>query len=324
MGNYARAADAVFAHLTDLHLPILAKPDWTTLMNKRLLGYLSWRRKRKDRHKLSALEAVAAEIRKDKPAAALITGDIVNIALPEEFRDAERWLEQWLSEVDTAYAPGNHDTYVAAPWDDTIGLLQRHMIGRRRDDSTLRAPQDASDFPYVQTYGSKTDNSASIAVIAANSSPPTAPGLASGALGQAQIDRIEASLESAGKHGQFRILLLHHPLNDQVVSERKALRDRRTLQQAISRAGVELVLHGHAHVSLVNEVATPTGNAPVLGGGSASHPRAEGRYRSARYNRIAITREADAWSIVSDIRELDPAAKKLATVQTLTFKRPLL
>lgn len=306
-------------HLTDIHLPIPSKPALADLLNKRALGYLSWIRKRARRHNLWASDAVANDLRAQSCAAALISGDIVNLALPEEFARARAWLDRNFEGLPVYFAPGNHDAYVKAAWAETLGRLGPHMIGRRPEDPTLRPPRDARDFPYVASLGAGGE----VALIVANSSPPTAPGLATGALGRDQIERIEEALADAGRAGRFRILMLHHPITSGVVSARKALADAAALRAAIARAGVDLVLHGHAHVACLGTVETPLGPAPVLGGGAASHPDGDGRFRPGRYNLIDIKRSAaGGWSIHASVREIDPESRSLRVVERHMFSRP--
>ncbi|GAB4524636.1 MAG: metallophosphoesterase [Amphiplicatus sp.] len=305
--------------MTDIHLPIAARPALADLLSKRALGYLSWIRKRARRHNLWASDAVAADLRAQGCEAALISGDIVNLALPDEFARARAWLDRTFDGLPVYFAPGNHDAYVKTAWAQTLGRLGPQMVGRRPDDPTLRPPQDAGDFPYVARLGADGE----IALIVANSSPPTAPGLATGALGRGQIERIEAALADAGRAGRLRILMLHHPLTPGVVSARKALADAAALRAAIARAGVDLVLHGHAHFAHLGTVETPQGPAPVLGGGAASHPDGDGRFRPGRYNLIDIERTADGgWSIHASVREIDPESRSLRAVERHIFSRP--
>jgi len=262
-----------FAHLTDIHLPLREKPAPQALMNKRILGYLSWRRRRSQRHKQWASEALAADIRNQSCQTVLISGDLVNIALPSEFQDAKKWLKEHFAECQVIYTPGNHDTYINASWAETLGLLAPYMRGRRGDDDFEQPPNDFSDFPFCAT----ADATPTLAVIAANSSPTTAPGLASGSLGFDQRLRLKKMLNGQGVEKKFKILMLHHPITPGVVSRRKELTDRTALCEDLAETDVNLVLHGHAHIQHINSVKTSTGSAPVIGGASASHPMSHGK-----------------------------------------------
>ena len=312
-------ADAFrFAHFTDIHLPIREKPEPQMLMNKRVLGYLSWRRRRSERHKQWASEALAADARGQSCKTVLISGDLVNIALPSEFRDARNWLDEQFADSQVVYVPGNHDTYTNASWDETLGLLAPYMSGKRSNGETDRQPDDFSDFPFCL----KADAAPALTVIGANSSPTTAPGLASGSLGDDQRQRVKQMINGLSNEKTFKVLMLHHPISPGVVSRRKELTDRVELCNELAGTDIDLVLHGHAHIQHINSVPTINGNAPVIGGASASHPMGHGKYRPARYNIFDVKRDSDgAWSINMTVRELDPQTQNVFTAETYKFQK---
>src|SRR5687768_14674595 len=99
------------AHLSDVHLGPLPRPRSADLIGKRMFGFINWQRRRRQysRHFLDRLMTDLAEQRPDHIA---ITGDLVNIALPEEFRLARAWLETIGSPETVTVVPGNHDAYV--------------------------------------------------------------------------------------------------------------------------------------------------------------------------------------------------------------------
>lgn len=289
-----------FAHLTDLHLPIPARPALAALMNKRALGYLSWVRNRQFRHRKEALDALVADCRRAAPDFTAISGDLVNISLAEEFSAAVQWLEGNFDDAVTALTPGNHDAYVRLPWEHGAGRFAAFMVGRRAGEDTDRAPRGVDDFPFVRSIGP-------VSLIFANSSPPTAPGLATGRLGPIQVERIGGALVTLGAEGRCRVLVLHHPVTEGATPRRKALDDAAALRAVLHDAGVELVLHGHTHQSVWAQVETKDGARPVAGGASASHPAAYGKYRPARYNLFTIEGDATTgWRIDVEVRELDP------------------
>ena len=310
-------SQTVFAHLTDIHLPIRKDPPIISVLNKRILGLLSWKTKRRARHREEAADLIAADIHTQTPNAVLVSGDITNIALPTEFRDAKTWLDERFKGLDVIFTPGNHDAYISTSWDETLGLLADRMTGQRQGENTDRPATAPNDFPYT-----RTQSSGRVAVIAANSAPPTLPGLASGKLGDKQLSKISDTLEETANADQFRLLMLHHPVNDDVVPLRKALDDRSALRDVFLQKGVDLVIHGHTHRTDINEVATPSGPAPVIGAGSASHPHGHGAYCPARYNLIHIEETPSEWKLKIDVRELDPDTGKINTAQTLHYARP--
>ena len=300
------------AHLTDLHFPIAAAPRARDLLSKRLLGYLSWRRTRRRWHAGGALSAILSDCRAAAPDLSVITGDAVNIALPGEFDLAAAGLRA-LDPDRTVFTPGNHDTYVDAPWEGGLGRLAFLMRGQRTGETGAREPAASHDFPFVRRENG-------VSVILANSAPSTAPGLATGRLGAVQRHRLQTELLAAKRRGEARVLALHHPVTAGAVPRRKALDDGAELRAMIAETGVDLVLHGHTHRSLWGTIETPDGPRPVVGGGSASHAAARGEYRPARHNLFDIRRDVGRWRITVEVRELDPASGRVETAE----RRPLL
>ena len=297
------------AHLTDLHLPIPVVPTVSELLGKRTLGYLSWHRNRRFRHRVEALERIADDCRRAAPEFTAISGDLVNISIPAEFSSAAQWLADHFDPESSAFCPGNHDAYVPVAWAAGLGRLGPYMAGVRSGETASRRPRSADDFPFVRSSGQ-------VSMVFANSSPPTLPGLATGRLGKGQIGRIGAELAALGKAGQCRILVLHHPVTDGAVQGRKALDDRKALRAVIFESGVELVLHGHTHFPVWASLETRGGARPVIGGGSASHPSACGEYAPARYNLFSIERDdAAGWRIEVEVRELDPVSGEVKTAE---------
>ncbi len=224
-----------FAHLTDLHLPAPAPPGGLDLLGKRALGYLSWRGKRRWRHALWALETLVEDCRRQRCDIDIITGDLVNISLPSEFVAARKWLIEHFDSERTLVAPGNHDAYVRLPWADGLGQLSAFMQGARHDDPAPRPPHGEADFPFVRVLGE-------VCFIILSSAAPTAPGLATGRLGRAQLARLRRELTAAAAAGLCRVIALHHPVAKGVVSRRKALDD-----------GPALALAGRVPVKVTDE-----------------------------------------------------------------------
>ena len=102
----------VLAHLSDPHLAPLPAPNWNDLFNKRITGYINWQRNRRFVHERAVLDRIVADLKAQKPDHIALTGDIANIALPEEFACGRAWLESLGSAHDVSFVPGNHDAYV--------------------------------------------------------------------------------------------------------------------------------------------------------------------------------------------------------------------
>lgn len=255
-----------FAHVSDLHLPFEPRLDWRQRFSKRQLSAWSWRRRRAVQRP-EILEALRAELRAARPQQLLVTGDITNFSLPEEFRRAAAWLASLAGEMAVNVVPGNHDALM--PLADELGQGQWREFA-----------QGGGQWPWVVRRGTTT-------FIGLSSAVPTAPLLASGRLGAGQLQRLETVLEQEGQAGQLRVVLLHHPPVDGAVSARKALADRAALRAVLQRVGAELVLHGHARAARLESVPGPRGPIPVLCVPSSSalpNPRDE----AARWHLVTL------------------------------------
>src|SRR5690606_16451795 len=215
-------------------LPCEPQLSWAQRFSKRQLSAWSWRRRRAVQRP-EILEALRDDLAAHAPQQVLVSGDITNFSLPEEFARAAQWLGSLSHVCAVNIVPGNHDALV--PLADAEGL------GR------LRAfTENGSAWPWVARRGEVT-------YIGLCSALPTAPLLASGRLGAAQLQRLEQVLVEEGEAGRLRVVVLHHPVVDGAVSARKALRDRDVLRAVLRRAGAEMVLHGHARHARLESVA---------------------------------------------------------------------
>ena len=278
------------AHLSDPQLP-MPQARVGQLLGKRVTGYVNWWRNRADLHRPEALAGLVADIKTQKPDHIALTGDLVNISLPDEFARASAWLAQLGKPEDITVIPGNHDVYVATKWGEGLGLWGAYMAGDGEPPAA-----DFEIFPTVRRRGP-------IALVGLNSGVPKPPFFATGTLGQKQIAETEKLLVGLGREGLCRIVLIHHP---PLTTEKhfKRLTDAAAFQAMIRRAGCEIVLHGHNHRSEVAQIAGPVGTIPVVGVTSASAAPGS-KYGRARYHLLGIEREGAGWRIAVDIRALN-------------------
>src|SRR5262249_15949346 len=145
------------------------RPRWSELAGKRATGYLNWRRKRHLVHRSDVLARVVADLKAQAPDHIAVTGDLVNIALGSEYAPAAAWLAALGTPRDVTLGPGNQDgyggggaRYPSAHWGDYL-----------RGD-------DGGTFPFLRRRGS-------LALIGLSSAVPTAPFMATGRLGAAQL-----------------------------------------------------------------------------------------------------------------------------------------
>ena len=109
----------VLAHLSDPHLGPLPRPRLAELASKRLLGFVNWHLRRHACHRPDVLDALIADVSAAAPDHIAITGDLINIALEEEFGPARAWLDRVGAPDRVSFVPGNHDIYVRATYNET-------------------------------------------------------------------------------------------------------------------------------------------------------------------------------------------------------------
>ena len=232
-----------FAHISDLHLPFEPDLSLGQRLSKRQLSVWSWRQ----RHAVQSADVLAAltqDVRAQAVDHLVITGDITNFSLPGEFRQAADWLTALAPAERISLVPGNHDALVPVPAAEGLGLWNAW--------TRLQA-----GWPFVHRVGE-------VSLIGLNSALPTAPLLARGRLGTAQLARLGDLLSAEGEAGQVRIVMLHHPAAAGAIGWRKALADGAELRAVLRRAGAELVLHGHARDARLDTIPGPQEAIPSL------------------------------------------------------------
>lgn len=296
------------AHLSDPHLaPLPFARPWA-LCSKRVLGYLSWNVRRKTVHTEAVLDALSKDLRESAPDHIAVTGDITNIALPEEFRRAGAWLES-LGPADSVSAiPGNHDAYTRIAWDDSMAHWRDFMTS---DGNTNALEAGAVEFPFLRIRGN-------VAVVGVSSALPTLPFLATGKIGANQMSALEGTLLSLSEKGMFRVVLVHHPPVPGVSKTRKRLVDAEAFRDVIARTGAELILHGHTHRSSLMKLEAPGGHAPVVGITSASANENQGPGRHARYNLYRIP-DGPGTAVSVEVRGLDTQSGKFRRERSFTL-----
>src|SRR3954467_2106231 len=185
------------AHLSDPHLPPLPAARLRDLAGKRALGYLNWTRNRHKYHRREVLDALVADMQAQRPDHVAVTGDLVNLALDAEFTPAQAWLQSVGTPQHVTVVPGNHDAYVRATKHHFAGTFVDYLRG---DTDTNGTP-----FPFVRRRGP-------LALIGVSSAVPSAPLMATGKLGRAQLDALDHTLARLASEQAFRVLLVHHPL----------------------------------------------------------------------------------------------------------------
>ncbi|MFM7273236.1 MAG: metallophosphoesterase family protein [Gammaproteobacteria bacterium] len=283
-----------FAQISDPHLTDPGDASLRELAGKRVLGYLSWRRRRRHEHRPERLASLASDLHAIAPDHTVVTGDLTHIALPQEFRQAREWLTGLGRPEDITVVPGNHDRYVDTPWEQTLGEWNAYMRG----DGSEAGPEA---FPTLRIRGP-------VAFIGLCSAVPSGPFLATGRLGSAQLARLDALLASLEERALLRVLLIHHPPVPGEEKWRKRLVDAPALCALLARRPVGLVLHGHRHRPRQSLIRIPGSEIPVFGIPSASAMGVHGPHGSG-YNTYAVESTAEGWRVSARARNWDEGSR---------------
>jgi 3',5'-cyclic AMP phosphodiesterase CpdA len=282
------------AHISDPHLAPLPEPHWTELLNKRVTGYINWRRNRRFVHDPRVLAAIVADLKAQRPDHIACVGDLANIALPEEFERGRTWLEHLGQPRDVSLVPGNHDAYVR-------GALHRAKVHW----APYMQGDDGGSFPYLRRRGP-------LVLIGLTTAVPTAWGLAAGRLGARQVTVLAGLLDALKFERLFRVVLIHHPPVS-AAPWHKRLFDAGALKQEIAVHGADLVLHGHDHLAMLGWLrGAGSARVPAVGVPSAS-ARPGAVKAAAGYNLYRIDGRPGAWTCEMISRRID----KRGAVRTL-------
>ena len=275
------------------------------LMNQRVLGYLSWQRRRYRVHRREVLDALVEDMRAEGPDHVAITGDLVNISLPAEFVQAAAWLRQLGLPDEITVIPGNHDAYVEVKWREAWAHWSDYMCG----DGGGRSESDL--FPFLRRRGP-------VALIGMSTAVATPPTFATGRLGKRQLRGLEELLASLAGQDVCRVLLLHHPPVPTMTDYRRRLVDADELAAVLERYPVELVLCGHQHIFQLGGMRSDGSAIPVVGAPSASLHGGD-RHHEGGYLIYDLAPGPGGWVIDLELRRFELATGRFAPV----FKRRL-
>jgi len=230
------------AHVSDLHVLSPEGVHWREMLfNKRLTGWANTRLRRGRVFRRRYLEAVLdAASRADH---VVITGDVTNLALDGEYREAVRLLERHAGGTEISVVPGNHDLYLPSI---RRGRRFQHCLGAfvQSDLPELAVEVAAGSYPFVKLRGP-------LAIIGLSSAVPRPPFIAAGYLGHEQIEALKAVLAHPEVSRRFPVILVHHPPVDsrhRILQLRDGLTDAASLRDVLATVPRGLVLFGHLHV----------------------------------------------------------------------------
>jgi 3',5'-cyclic AMP phosphodiesterase CpdA len=281
------------AHLSDLHLLSLEGAVPYRLFNKRITGYLNLRFHRTSVHKPRAVRAAARAIKLLGIDHVVITGDVSNLALENEFDRVRAFLadDLGLPAEQVSLVPGNHDAY-------TGGAHRSRRFARAfasylgSDLAELTAPGEV--FPFVHLRGPA-------AIIGLSTALPRLPLVASGEVGRPQLAALAKILAHPALQGRTPVILQHHPIHNPPSAAKRMLEGLGDAQEeAEVLAGVRrgLILHGHLHRRIQRRLATDRGHMEAVGATSASLLH-ESDERMAGFNVYEIGEDGAVGAIAS-------------------------
>ena len=270
--------------------------SFEALRSKRVLGWLSWQVRRRRRYRAAVLEALLADLAHTAPDHLAITGDLTQIALASELREAADWLARFGPAERVHAIPGNHDAYSDVPSDHGWQLWSSYLAGDRPTAALRGVAFDA--FPSVRVRGE-------LALVGVCTAQPTPPFAATGSVGEEQLERLDRALAELGAAQRCRVVLIHHPPVAGLTNRRRSLLDANAFGDVLRRRGAELVLHGHLHRTTLASLPGPERAIPVIGVPSASHA-GPGEKRCAAYHLYEIAREGARFAIRQRVRAWDP------------------
>lgn len=275
------------AHISDIHLQLTTRPRLRALVGKRLTGYLNLSITRRAAHHDAALESLLAALAREPHHHLAVTGDLIHLALHDEYLRARDWLAGLGAPHNVSVVPGNHDIYVWMAPEQGLDLWAENMRG---DDGR-------TGFPYLRRRGPA-------AIIGLSTALVRAPFRSTGRLGKAQLARLGELLEQARRDGLCRVLLIHHPPEQVPIARDKRLIDARALSKVLEESGAELVLHGHTHEDSLFFAEGPSGPIPAVGVPSAS---ATGTHKPApaQFNLYRIAASGEGWKIAMAAHRLE-------------------
>ena len=290
--NRINKGDEVYTigHLSDPHLTLPRIDRLGDLAGKRLLGYLSWLKRRRVRHQRVVLDQVVADMQARAPAHLLVSGDLTHLGLTGEFEQALGWLESLGAARDVSVVLGNHERISDDRHWQAVSLWQSYLAG---DDAGVQSPTVC-----VRNH---------VAIIGVNTSVSSPLLLATGRVGEQQRAALAECLTQ--QQARFRVVVMHHsPLPDGHIW-RKRLVDAGAIMDVLRDVGAELVVHGHGHHTRLDMIEGAHGPICVICAPSASLV-GEGK---AGWNAYEITQSDGVWDLAVELRRYRSGTPHMAT-----------
>lgn len=254
------------AHISDPHLSPMPEVKWKELMGKRITGYINWTKARGNKYDRKKLDEIVRHLKQQEIQHLVIAGDIINLGLEAEIKNAWKWLKKIGKGKDVSVVCGNHDAYVRGSLENACEKWKEYMRGDGEKNVS---------FPYVRQRGE-------IAIIGVNSGVATAPLMAKGYFQNEQAEKLRDILEKT--KDKFRVIVIHHPPVIKNFLNTKRLVGADRFQKIVKEYGAELIIHGHTHKADFQYIK----QTAMVGVACASA-------QNAQYNLFEIERQTNKW-----------------------------
>ena len=266
------------AHCSDLHLLSHDGARLFDLANKRWIGAANLLTNRSRHYHVAAFDQMIDDLNAQRVDHVLCTGDVTNLALEQEFQFARARFDRLAGGPENVTViPGNHDAYVP----EGIELFGKIFDEYHRSDPGWEWP-DGERWPIVRIRGE-------MALVGVTTSRATAWFSAYGYVGDAQLARLEQRLCDERLRGKARVVAIHHPpAGRRAKNAIRGLHDHEAFARVIGTCGADLIVHGHEHRDMTEQIAGPSGPVPVRGVASGTYEH-DDPSRTARYRVYEIS-----------------------------------
>lgn len=267
-------------HISDLHIFAMDDVRPRRFLNKRLVGGTNLLFHRSKAHSPEVVQIALERLDDEGVDHIAISGDITNLALDEEFEEAERIIGQ----LDDAYArvsvvPGNHDYYVP----DVLERRPFERVFARYMESDLPSYQLETGYPFCKLLGDE------VALVGLNSGVPSPPFFAIGRVDERELRSLDALLDDPKVRDRFKVVMVHHPLlpfEHSRVQFYRCMTNAEDVLSVLRWRNVELAIHGHNHYyhSLELPHLGKPGTLHICEAGSTSITSAKDEHYAGKYN----------------------------------------
>lgn len=281
-------------------------------------------------------KSIGAE--KMNPMAILVSGDVTQMGLTTEFREATSSLRAVRSFIEgvsgqslnVVTCPGNHDVnWGLIKADPEAKHLAFSPYVSFRNSISI-GPQYGADTPPERLYEIVfVEGGPSLLIISMNSAALESPSDHRGYIGESQLDNALAEANSHPKWADsVRVAMFHHhlvPVNtiESTIAAESLLSDAAMVKKRLLSAGFSLVLHGHRHHAHAEMLGDGTNSMVVVGCGSSGVAKNERGEQPLQFNRIFISREGrnDTVQVITyDFDVSERMWSKSKSISPRTFK----